>query len=118
MLSRGKLTAIVRIESPPTATDPEYGTPMGDWVVVADMQRAEWQEMLPSRGEDSVQGIDVSRRPVRVRMDYREDINAGMRIIRIDRGGLIFEIVGECAEMGNRDGIEFMAQKYSTRGDQ
>ena len=99
----------------------------GTWEPVAEMA-AEVQDMLPSRGERMAEGITVTERPARVRVRYREDINATMRVLigknvrgddgepewRTDR---IAAIVSEPAELGRRQWSEFMVQQYSAPGN-
>lgn len=84
--------------------------------------------MLPSRGERLADGIEVSDRPARIRVRYREDIHASMRVLigknvrgddgepewRTDR---IAEIVSEPAELGRRQWSEFVVQQYSAPGN-
>ena len=76
---------------------------------------AEVQDHLPSRGEKLANGFNVASRPARVRMRYRDDITADMRIVV---GGRIMQIVSAPAELGRRDGIEFMVEDYSSAGGQ
>lgn len=99
----------------------------GTWALVAEMA-AEVQDMLPSRGERMAEGITVTERPARVRVRYREDINATMRVLigknvrgddgepewRTDR---IAAIVSEPAELGRRQWSEFVVQQYSAPGN-
>ena len=98
----------------------------GTWALVAEMA-AEVQDMLPSRGERMAEGITVTERPARVRVRYREDINATMRVLigknvrgddgepewRTDR---IAAIVSEPAELGRGHWSEFVVQHYSAPG--
>lgn len=106
----------VRIESPVRTLDPEYGTETLSWIPVSDAW-AEVQDVLPSKAESIASGIDVSRRPARVRMRYRTDVTNMMRIIDLSRDNRILEIMTHPAEMGRREGIEFMVQEFSIRGD-
>lgn len=117
MMPAGKLSRLVRVEKRVDTIDPEYGTTTTAWAAVSPMSRANVQDVLPSKGESIANGIDVSRRPARVRMRWRTDIDATMRIIFLDRDNRIMEILTEPAEMGNREAIEFMVAEYSVRGD-
>lgn len=117
MMPAGKFNRIVRVERPVAVVDPEYGTTITSWVPVSEFSRANVQDVLPSKGESAANGIDVSRRPARVRMRWRTDIDARMRLVFLDRENRIMEIVTEPAEFGDREAIEFMVVEYSVRGD-
>ena len=81
------------------------------------------QDALPSRGEQLADGIDVAARPARVRIRYRTDISSSMRVLvgrRVpgedgadewltDRTAQIITVP---AEIGNREGLEFMVEDY------
>lgn len=118
-LYRGKLKRIVRIEKPPTATDEDYGTPTGPWEVVADNVRAEILDILPgsANAEQILRSVELTSRPARVRMDYREDIDGTMRIVVKDRGNRVLQVATEPAEIGERDGIEFIGVQYKPAGE-
>lgn len=117
MMPAGKFNRVLRVEKRVDVIDSEYGTTTVSWQAVSPRSWANVQDVLPSRGETLANGIDVSRRPARVRMRWRTDIDATMRIVFLDRENRIMEILTEPAEMGNREGIEFMAAEYSARGD-
>ena len=98
-----------------TTQDPLYGTVIvTEWLPLATVW-AEVQDMLPSRGERLVEGINIARRPCRVRMRYRNDITSAMRI-RI--GTRELRIIAGPAELGRREGLEFMAEELSTEGQE
>lgn len=91
------------------------------WVKVADA-RASIQDSLPSRGERLANGLEVTTRPARVRMRYRADVNAAMRLVllRYDTAAgawvpddRIMQITTVPAELGRRDGLEMMVEDYS-----
>lgn len=90
-----------------------YGkTGQGDWLDVATVW-AQVQDALPSRGERLADGLTIASRPSRVRIRYRADITSDMRILFGDR---VMKIMGPPAELGHREGLEMMAQDYSTMG--
>ncbi len=108
----------IRIEQRTGAVDEDYGTATGTWETVHDNVPAEVSEVMPSKGEAVADGVSMSLRPARVRIRYVDDVAAHMRIIRIDRGDMVMEIVTQPAELGNKERIEFMAQEYSPVGEQ
>ena len=118
MIGAGKYGRLVRIERRVVAIDPEYGTQTESWEPLgAAISRVNIQDVLPSRGENQYNGIDIAMRPARVRMRWRTDIDSSMRVVYLDRGNRIMEIISQPAEIGTREAIEFMVQEYSTRGN-
>src|SRR3546814_9150042 len=69
--------------------------------------------MLPSRGEKLADGINVASRPARVRMRFRTDVTPDMRFV-ID--GRVMQIIAGPAELGHREGLEFMVEEYCPAG--
>lgn len=120
-LSSGERTAYLRIQRP-VADDSFDGAGSGAWVTVDDVW-ANVQDMLPSRGERIADGVNVSARPARVRMLYRPDITLNMRFLLLDHlEGVevivrVMQIVSGPAELGRRDGLEFVVEEYSPAGN-
>ncbi len=112
LIDARKLDRRIRIERaiPDLALD---GAGSGAWVLVATVW-AEVQDVLPSRAERLGTGINVASRPARVRMRWRGDVTAAMRIVMGDR---IMQIVGGPAELGRRDGIELLVEDYTSAGN-
>ena len=114
MLAAGKLRDLVRIERP-VADDSLDGAGSGAWALVDEVY-AEIQDALPSRAERLADGINVASRPSRVRIRYRQDITAAMRLVVVD-GGRVMQIVAGPAVLGNREALEFMAEDYTSPGN-
>lgn len=124
-LETGALNRRVRIERP--VPDGSFdGAGSGSWQLVAEVW-ANVQDMLPSRAERLAEGINVASRSARVRIRYRGGLDASMRILvgrnlmsdgvsawHTDR---IAQIITVPAEIGCRDGLEFMVEDYSTAGN-
>lgn len=106
-LTIGKLKDRIAIERP-VADDSLTGAGLQNWEPVAEVW-AEVQDMLPSRGEKLANGINLATRPARVRIRYRTDVTPDMRFVM---GGRVMQIVAGPAELGNRDGLEFMVEDY------
>lgn len=104
----------VVIERRTTTQDPVYGTAIETWSTLATVW-AEVQDMLPSRAERAGDGIDLSRRPSRVRMLFREDVDTTMRFRIGDR---VLKIISGPAELGFRERVEFIAEEISTGGQE
>lgn len=105
-----RVTIMHRIET----QEPVYGTTVVTWEPLATVW-AEVQDILPSRSESIAEGISLARRPARVRMRYRDDLDSSMRLVV---NGRSLNIVAGPAELGFRDGLEFMAEELSTQGQE
>lgn len=125
-LAAGSLDRRVRIERP-IADDALDGAGVGSWQLVTE-RAASVQDMLPSRGERLADGINVAARPARVRIRYRTDVTASMRVLvgrnlRDAEGNVYWQtdrtaqIITVPAEIGNRDGLEFMIEDYTSAGN-
>lgn len=111
-LDAGSLNRRIRIERPVADTALE-GAGSGTWEPVAEVW-ASVQDALPSRGERLAEGINVSARPARVRMRFRKDVTAAMRFVMGER---VMQITAGPAEIGWKDGLEFMVEDYSSAGN-
>lgn len=111
-LARGDLDKFLAIER--TVPDDSFnGAGSGSWEQVDEVW-ASVQDLLPSRGDRLAAGIAATSRPARVRMDYRDDVAQGMRLVL---GSRIMLIVSEPAELGRRAGIEFMVEEFRPAGN-
>lgn len=119
-----RLRDLIRIERPVAATG-FASAGSGTWALVEEV-RAEVKDVLPSRSEKLAGGINVATRPARVRMRYRSDVTPDMRFVLGARvvddavdysSARIMQITAGPAELGNREGVEFMAENYSTAGN-
>ena len=111
-LDARKLDRRVLIQRP--VPDDSYdGAGSGQWVDVATVW-ANVEDALPSRAERLADGINVASRPARVRMRHRSDVTSSMRFVVANR---IMQIVAGPAELGRRDGLEFMVEEYSPAGN-
>lgn len=112
MIQPGRLNRRVRIERPVADTRLD-GAGSGTWVLVKEVW-AEVQDNLPSRGEKLADGVNVSARPARVRMRFRSDVTSSMRFVLGDR---VMQIISGPAELGYREGLEFMVEEYQPAGN-
>lgn len=124
MMSAGELDKRVRIERP-VAGEGLEGAGSGSWELVATVY-AQIRDELPSRGERLQSGINLASRPARVRTRWRSGISSSMRLVhgaktvgdRVDYSrARIMQIVSPPAELGRRDGLEFMVVDYNTAGN-
>jgi SPP1 family predicted phage head-tail adaptor len=111
-LPAGSLNRRVRIDRP-VSDDSFTGAGSGTWAKVADVW-ASIQDVLPSRSERLADGMNSAAHPARVRIRYRTDITSNMRFVLGDR---VMQIVSGPAELGNREGLEFMVEDYQPAGN-
>jgi head-tail adaptor len=112
MVPQDKLDRLITIERP-IAKKGLNSAGSGSWEPVTKVW-ANVKDMLPSRGERLADGINVTTRPARVRMRYREDIGTEMRFVM---GSRVMQIVAGPAEIGRRYRMEFMVEDYSPAGN-
>jgi head-tail adaptor len=83
------------------------------WQPVGGAVWAQVRDLLPSRSENTDDGLPIATRRARVRLRYRDDITPDMRIVH---GTRIMNIISGPVELGRREGLELMAEDYSTAG--
>lgn len=107
----------VRIERKGAGTDPDYGTPVANavWIEVVTVY-AQVQDVLPSRAESQDNPIRIEKSPARIRMRYRTGITSDMRMVQLNRDNRVLQITAGPAVLGCKEGLEFMAEEYSTEG--
>ncbi len=109
MLNAGRLNRCVTVERPVVTPDPTYGTPVTTWQPVCTW----WASALDIIGKEATQ--DAMRqytRPCRLTGRWTDRIDPTMRL-RL--GSRLLQIVG-IAEIGVRQGLEILAEQYSTTG--
>lgn len=80
----------------------------GDWAQV--------QDMLPSRGERVAEGVNIARRPTRLRLRWRDGITSAMRILIPDESRTL-QIVGGPARSDDRAWMELVCEEQTTEGE-
>ena len=113
LLNIGDLDRQIDIQRPVSDTSAD-GAGSGTWQTIATGVWAQVQDALPSRGEQLAAGINVATRPARVRMRYRDDLDGSMRFVM---GARVMQITAGPAELGRREGLEFMVSEYSSAGN-
>lgn len=83
------------------------------WQPIGDAVWAQVRDALPSRSETTDDGLPIATRRARVRLRYRDDITPDMRI---QFGTRTMQIIAGPVELGRREGLELMAEDYSTAG--
>ena len=102
----------IRIESVAVSTDPDYQTQGNTRHLVAQVY-AEMQAVPPSRSEAVRQGLQIARNQIRCRIRWRDGITSAMRVVW---NGANYNIVGGPAELGRREYMELVLERYSSEG--
>ena len=113
MARAGRFNVQVTIQQKSVTQDTTWGTEVVTWTAL-DTVWADVQDILPSRSEAVQQGLSVGRQQVRIRIRYRTDITSAMRIVVHDESDEIYQIVGGPAELGHRDQIEMVCEKFTS----
>ncbi|NHZ62615.1 head-tail adaptor protein [Massilia genomosp. 1] len=106
----------VTIEQLANITEPEFGTEVQTWVPVLVRYWANVQDVLPSRSEETANGLAQSLRRARLRMRKNSAITAAMRVTLHSRGDLVMQIIAGPAALDDRDHDEWMLEAYATHG--
>jgi head-tail adaptor len=106
----------VTIERRTTARDPDYGTEIegaGGWEIVADHIWANVQDHLPSRGENTANGMVTGVTRTRLRIDIDDRITTAMRVTLHGKGDRVMQIIAGPAQLDDRRNAEWMLEGYS-----
>lgn len=112
-----RLDEQVTIEQHTSARDPDFGTEIegaGGWVVVADHVWANTQDVLPSRGEATANGLTTSVARTRLRIQVDDRITSAMRVTLHDKGGRVMQIIAGPVLLDDRRHMEFMLESSSS----
>jgi len=113
-IKAGRLNARVTILAKTGVQSAATGAYSSTWAEY-DTVFAQVVDALPSRAERVADGVEIANRPCRVRMRYREDVTSAMRL-RFN--GRDLRIVGGPATLGNREGIELLAEELTSEGSE
>ena len=111
-LDAGLLDRRVLIERPLRTPD-DYGQGTLAWQAVATVWASVVDQLLFNAAEGG-KDLRQATLPTRVRIRYRNDITTDMRLTIVDRSR-VMQIIS-ISELGRADGLEMMAENYSTAG--
>jgi SPP1 family predicted phage head-tail adaptor len=111
-MNLGKLDRYIRIESKSVTNDPDFGSEIITWSTYKECW-ASVQDILSNNQEATKTDLRLSTRPCKVLTHYDSGINETMRIVMLDRDDRLLQIVSVPAEIGRRQGLEFMAEEFS-----
>jgi len=103
----------VTVERRTTARDPDYGTEVEAWEVVANRVWANTQDVLPSRGESTANGLATAVTRTRLRININKKITSDMRVTLHGKGGRLMQIIAGPALLDDKRHMEFMLEGYS-----
>jgi len=106
----------VTIERRTTARDPDYGTEVEAWEVVASRIWANTQDVLPSRGESTANGLVTSVTRTRLRININKLITSDMRVRLHGKGERLMQIIAGPALLDDKRHMEFMLEGVSHGG--
>lgn len=109
----GKLDRYIRIEQKTTTRDPNFGSEIEAWTKYRECW-ASVQDVLSNNQEATKTDLRLATRPCKVQMHYDANIDITMRIVLLDRDNRILQIVSKPAEIGRRQGSEFICEEYSS----
>lgn len=104
-----------RVEYKTVTQDSSYGTEVVTWTLLRVIW-IELQDVLPSRSEAVRNGLTVATNQTRARARYCSDIDSTMRLVVNRPDPVTYQIVAGPVELGMKEGIEMMLEKYSTAG--
>jgi SPP1 family predicted phage head-tail adaptor len=106
----------VTIERKTTQRDPDYGTVIEAWVIVADHIWANVQDVLPSRSaEFTSNGLRTAKQTSRLRIRKQHQVTAEMRVTLHGRfGDRVMQIIAGPALMDDRAHTEYMLEGYTS----
>ena len=102
-MQAGSLATSLLIQSPETATDP-LGQPVEGWTDVAQV----WGNVRHLRGVEAIKaGAVTSTVSASIRIRYRPDLNAGMRVLA---DGRTYEIKAVLPDMQRREYVDLVCE--------
>lgn len=111
----GALNRRITIQKKSVTRDTQYNTEIVTWVTHATVW-ASVQDVPASRTESTQNAIKINAVRTKIIIRYLSTVTSDMRIMLTDRSNKILQIVGGPSEIGQRDGMEIIAENYSTAG--
>lgn len=99
----GDLNRRVTIKAPPAAQD-ALGQPSGAWTTVATV----WANIAFLSGSQTIRaGADTSSAKASIRIRYRTNVAAGMRV---ELGATVFNITAVLPDAGRKEYVDLVAE--------
>ena len=110
----GNLDDRIRVEQEVPTRDPRTNEVKIAWVAAGALW-ADIQDVLPSQDEATIAGVDLSKRPAKVRTRYCSWLTSKMRFVDL-RTNRILSLISGPAELGRKEAMDWLANTYSTEG--
>jgi hypothetical protein len=107
-----RLDEQVTIEQRTVVRDPDYGTEVEGWEVVAEKIWCNAQDQLPSRGESTANGLATAVTRTRLRTQLDDRITTAMRVTLHGKRDRLMQIIAGPALLDDRRHVEFMLEGY------
>jgi hypothetical protein len=102
----------VSIERLVKIKEPVYGTETDNWVPLHAYFWANVQDVLPSRGEATDNGLTVGVTRTRLRIRDAAGVDMSMRVVLHSRGARVMQIIAGPARLNDGVFDEFMLEGY------
>ena len=112
MVAPFKCDEKVTIEHDIGGVDPDYGTPVPNWVPLLDRYWASVQDVLPRHAEAADNGLLTSVRRAHLRMQGAAAVTTRMRAVLHSRGGVVMKIIAGPAQLDDRVHYELQMEAY------
>lgn len=112
-MQAGRLDRRVTVLQYVTTRNSTFRTDTKSWLPLQTVW-AEVQDMLPSRGDRLAEGVDIARKPCRVRIRYNQEVTGDMRL---DIDGQQYRIISGPVELGRREAMEMLAEHVTPEGE-
>lgn len=111
----GNMRSRIRIERKGQATDPDYGTATGAWVLVAEV-RADVVDIPQGKSESTTNGLRIASDRASVKIRYMEGITPDMRVVELNGMKRTMAIISGPSMTKWRQELEMITEGYSTNG--
>ena len=109
----GPLNIRCRVEYKATTQNAIYGTETVTWTTLGT-RWCSMNDLLPGRSESVSSDLAIGVRRSKIKMRYWTDIDSSMRFAISRPTEAIYQIVSGPAEIGNKEGIEFVVERMSS----
>jgi hypothetical protein len=107
-----RLDELATVERRAKVKDPAYGTEVESWEVLATKVWCNAQDVLPSRGESTANGLATSVTRTRWRIQIDDRLTTEMRVTLHGKGDRKMQIIAGPALLDDRRHMEFMLEGY------
>jgi head-tail adaptor len=103
-----------RVEYQVTMQDPDFGTPIVTWTILADDMWCGVEDEMPSRSEAVKMQLETAVNQTRWQTNFRSDVDSSMRVVVYRSNPVTYQIISGPSEIGSKDRIECMLARFSS----